>query len=171
MGKATEILPPGRESAGASEAAGIAAGTRVMTLDGEIPVEFLSPGDRIVTRDGMRRLVSVSAGVYSGRAMRLAEGALGHDRPQTGITLPAGTSVHLRNWRAKAMSGQPVADAPVSRLFDGQYVTEVTVRALRVYRLEFETPQVIYAEGLELACDAVTATAATPAPHRAAAHA
>ena len=36
------------------------AGTMVRTLDGLIPVEFLTPGDRIVTRAGARRLTSVS---------------------------------------------------------------------------------------------------------------
>jgi len=30
---------------------GICAGTTIMTLDGEIPVEHLSVGDRIITRD------------------------------------------------------------------------------------------------------------------------
>lgn len=35
---------------------GLTLGTLVFTADGEIPVEYLEPGDRIVTRAGMRTL-------------------------------------------------------------------------------------------------------------------
>ena len=34
-----------------SEINGLIAGTRLWTLDGEMPVQYLSPGDRIITRD------------------------------------------------------------------------------------------------------------------------
>jgi len=45
-----------------SKHAGICAGTTIMTMDGEIPVEHLSVGDRIITRDsGMSVLRSVSS--------------------------------------------------------------------------------------------------------------
>lgn len=36
--------------------AGLPTGTVVLTADGALPVEYLSPGDRIVTRAGMRVL-------------------------------------------------------------------------------------------------------------------
>lgn len=153
----------------AAGSSGLTAGCRVMTLDGELPVEFLAPGDRIVTRDGMRRLLSVSVTAYTGRAVRLAEGALGHNRPETGLTLPAGTRIRLRDWRARAMFGTAEGDAPVARLFDGQYVTETEVRGMRVYDLVFDTPQVIYAEGLEIACGAAPGSADAAAEARPAA--
>ena len=133
---------------------GIAAGARVMTLDGCIAVEHLAPGDRVVTRDGARPLVAVRMHRYSGPAMRVAEGALGHDRPQTGIVLPAETRVHLRDWRARAMFGTATADAAVRRLFDGEFVTETRVTGLPVYALTFDVSQIIYVEGLEIACEA-----------------
>ena len=38
----------------AARTKGIAAGTVVATADGYLPVDFLSPGDRVVTRHGMR---------------------------------------------------------------------------------------------------------------------
>ena len=34
----------------------LASGTIVMTMDGALPVEYLAPGDRIVTRNGARVL-------------------------------------------------------------------------------------------------------------------
>lgn len=38
---------------------GILSGTLVLTLDGEVPVQFLCPGDRIITRSGARVLRGV----------------------------------------------------------------------------------------------------------------
>ena len=40
--------------------AGIAPGTIIHTLDGSLPVEYLSPGDRIITRAGMRVLRAIT---------------------------------------------------------------------------------------------------------------
>ena len=34
---------------------GVTQGARVMTLDGALPVEFLTPGDRVITRGGWPR--------------------------------------------------------------------------------------------------------------------
>ena len=38
---------------------GLVQGTVVMTADGALPVEYLEPGDRIVTRSGMRVLTGI----------------------------------------------------------------------------------------------------------------
>lgn len=133
--------------------AGVAAGTRIMTMDGEIPVEFLEAGDRIITRD---------AGVCTLRALtvhpacdiemiRVAADSFGTGRPGEDVLLAPGQCVLLRDWRAKALYGQAQAMVPVSRLVDGQYVSRVTLPTARLFTLEFDARHVIYAEGLELA--------------------
>lgn len=38
---------------------GLPLGTKVMTADGILPVEFLEPGDRVITRSGMRTLLGI----------------------------------------------------------------------------------------------------------------
>jgi len=38
---------------------GLSAGTEVLTADGALPIEFLSPGDRVITRSGMKVLRGV----------------------------------------------------------------------------------------------------------------
>ena len=38
---------------------GLPCGTEVMTADGALPVEYLEPGDRVITRGGMRRLRAI----------------------------------------------------------------------------------------------------------------
>jgi len=141
-----------------SAPAGIAAGTVVLTLDGALPVDFIEPGDRIITRDGMRVVREVTVHRYSGPAIRIAAGALGHDRPEQDLVLPAETPVLVRDWRAEALFGARQAVVPVERLADGEFIATVTALSLRLYDLRFDTAQVIYAEGLEISCAAVGAT-------------
>jgi hypothetical protein len=131
------------------------AGTQVRTLDGVLPVEFLTPGDRIVTRNGARKLVSIS--VQSRKMIdlvRIRASTLGHDRPEQDLLLSPGQPVLIRDWRAKAIFGLPVAAIPAARLADGEFVCLETHRQVRLFTLRFDEDEVIYAEGLELACPA-----------------
>ena len=134
---------------------GIASGTVLATLDGYLPVDFLEPGDRVVTREGMRIVRAVRVHRYSGQAVIITASALGHDRPEHDLTLPADTRVFLRDWRAGALYGSDQAMVPVSRLVDGEYIAATQVRSMRLYDLVFDTPQIVYAEGVELCCDTV----------------
>jgi len=149
------------EDAGARVAPvrGIAAGTVVLTLDGALPVDFLSPGDRIVTREGMRILREVRVHRYSGPAICVKAGALGHDRPEQDLVLPETTPVLIRDWRPEALFGVPQAEVEIARLADGEFIAPTRALSMRLYELRFDTAQVVYAEGLELACEAVEAEA------------
>lgn len=130
--------------------AGLARGTRVLTLDGALPVEYLSPGDRVITRGGARLLRGVRAGRVTGQMVRLRAGVLGMDRPEGELLLAPGTGVLIRDWRAQALYGAKQAVVPVRRLIDGDFIAAVGVQDLPVYALEFDAPQVIYAEGIEI---------------------
>lgn len=144
----------------ASDLAGFALGTRVMTADGEIPVEFLTAGDRIITREGMRVLRAVTCTEASNITMiRVSCDSLGSGRPGEDVLLAPGQRVLLRDWRAKALFGQVQALVPIARLIDGQYISRCEVSAARLFALHFDTPQVIYAEGLELAATPLTVAA------------
>lgn len=153
--KTTGLARGGKKTARGSTVKGIAAGTVVLTLDGALPVDFIEPGDRIITREGMRVVREVTVRRYSGPATRVAAGALGHDRPEQDLLLPAETQVLVRDWRAQALFGAAQAVVPVERLSDGEFIAPATVLSLRLYDLRFDTPQVVYAEGLELLCEAV----------------
>ncbi|MCX8509634.1 MAG: Hint domain-containing protein, partial [Rhodobacteraceae bacterium] len=134
---------------------GIASGTVLATLDGYLPVDFLEPGNRVVTREGMQILRAVRVHRYSGPAVTITASALGHDRPEQDLTLPSETKVLLRDWRAGALYGSDQAMVPVSRLIDEEYISATRVTNMRLYELSFDAPQVIYAEGVELCCDAM----------------
>lgn len=139
---------------------GLSAGTQISTLDGFLPVEFLQPGDRIVTRAGSRRLVAVSVMQRKiATVVRIRASTLGHDRPEQDLLLAPGQPVMIRDWRARVLYGADVAAIPASRLADGEFVVTEVLRDVRLYTLRFAEDEVIYAEGLEIACPAVVADA------------
>jgi hypothetical protein len=48
---------------------GMAQGTSVLTLDGDIPVEFLNIGDKVLTHSGIRLLKSIEVSVVKNARM------------------------------------------------------------------------------------------------------
>ena len=134
---------------------GILAGTTIRTLDGVLPVEYLTPGDRIVTRSGARRLTSISVQARKMvELVRIRASTLGHDRPEQDLVVSLGQPIVIRDWRAQAIFGTPAAAVPAARLADGEFVCIETHRQVRLFLLRFDEDEVIYAEGLELACPA-----------------
>lgn len=132
---------------------GIATGTSIATQDGYLPIDFLSPGDRIVTREGLKVLRRIRVHSFTGPAVRVGASALGHDRPEKDLTLASNTLILVRDWRAKALFGKDQVLVPIKKLVDGQYVAHETVSDLKLFELVFDTPQVVYGEGVEVCCD------------------
>jgi hypothetical protein len=143
--------PPGAKV----QASGFAAGAIVMTLDGEKPVESLRPGDRVITRDtGMAILRHMASTTLRTRAIRVQAGSLGHTRPVRDVLLPAGQFLLIRDWRAEAMFGAKRAMAQVSQLVDNEFITDEGETGMTLYTLDFDTPHVLYVDGLEVASTA-----------------
>jgi Hint domain len=141
------------------DAAGLAAGTVVMTADGALLVDFLEPGDQIITRSGMRVLREIHCNRYSGPAIRIREGALCHGRPDQALVLPAHAPVLVRDWRATALCGRKSAVMEVDRLVDGEFIVPTEAISMRLFDLRFDHPEIVYAEGLEIACAAAEKSA------------
>ncbi len=130
---------------------GLIAGTVILTADGEIPVEFLSEGDRIITRDaGMVRLRSIIRQECTVPVIRIAAGSLGDTRPEEDMLIPAGQRILVRDWRAKAMGGARQALMRGDALTDGEFVHSLGTRRVVLLHLVFDRPHVIYAGGLEI---------------------
>jgi hypothetical protein len=133
--------------------AGLPIGTTVMTLDGEMPVEHLMPGDRVISRtSGMAVLREVKVTEVRTPMVRILAGSLGHTRPDRDMMVGPETLVHIRDWRAQALYGAASAMVPAARLVDGEFVAETEMVSVRLYTLTFDRPQVIYADGLEVGC-------------------
>ena len=146
-------LPGGKRPADEPHNHALPAGTRILSARGEVPVEALNPGDRIITRDrGMARIRAVRRQVSpNGTVMvRIPAGALGYGRPERDVTLPGNQAVALRDWRARMIFGAPEARVASDRLVDGQVIRHVKTRECALHSLMLDTPALIYADGLEL---------------------
>ncbi|WP_375172798.1 Hint domain-containing protein [Pseudooceanicola sp.] len=140
---------------------GIAAGTKVMTLDGEMPVEFLTAGDRVITRDtGMAVLKGIRARKVACDLVHISGGSLGHNKPEADITVPSGQEVLIRDWRAEALFGKKTALVSAERLVDGEFVRDLGKGVMTVYEMVFDRDHIIYAGGLEVAAKSDEALAA-----------
>ena len=127
-------------------------GTSVLACDGDMPVEHLCPGDRVITRDtGVAILRNVQSLSARGSCVRIKAGSLGNTRPDRDVLLLASQQVLIRDWRARALFGKSQALVPASRLIDGAFVTDAGMRDVRLVQLIFETPHILYGDGLELA--------------------
>lgn len=132
--------------------AGLAPGTTVLTMDGAIPVEFLNPGDRIITRRGVRKLKAIMRHNLPEGTPRvvISADALG-GKPATEITLMPGQRVLVRDWRAQALWGKDIAAPQAARLVDGDFIRTETKGRQIMLSLYFGAPEILYADGLELA--------------------
>lgn len=130
----------------------LVAGTVVLTLEGALPVEFINPGDRVITRDsGMAVVRQVRRRLRRMRAVSIRAGSLGNARPDQDITLSASQEVLVRDWRAPMLFGASQALIPVERLVDGEFIRLLGVIEVETVELVFDAAHILYADGLELA--------------------
>ena len=131
---------------------GICAGTTIMTLDGEMPVEHLSVGDRVITRDsGMAVLRAVKSESIRTQTIRIKAGSLGHTRPDRDMIVAPQAQIHIRDWRAEALFGATAAIVSADRLVDGEYLAFQENADVTLYTLEFDRQHIVYADGIEMA--------------------
>lgn len=130
---------------------GFPVGLPIMTAEGEVPVEHLGPGSRIVTRNGgITTLEAINATTQATRAIRFAAGCFGAAGPQDDIVLPADQPVLIRGARAQALFGQGQAMAIAAQLTDGELIADIGPRRMVLFRLIFDRPRIIQAGGMEL---------------------
>ncbi|MGB7244951.1 MAG: Hint domain-containing protein [Sulfitobacter sp.] len=131
--------------------AGLMSGAIILTLDGELPVEFLTSGDRIIARDSGTAIVeTVREDIFEIDVVRLSAGSLGRNRPERDVILTAQQPILIRDWRARALFDRDQALVPVQALVDGDYVTDLGKQQVRLFQIRCAAPHVFYADGLEL---------------------
>ena len=141
-------LPAGQQT---TSTTGLCEGTRVMTLGGNLPVDYLCKGDMIVTRAGARELRKITARPLAGTPVHVGRGTLGPRRPERDMYLAPGQAVHVRDWTGKRLFGSDQRSVPLEKLVDNKLVCWADLASgLLVYDLEFLTQQVFYAEGMEV---------------------
>ncbi len=152
-----------RDDAAQPSYAGLISGAQLLTLNGELSVDVLRVGDHILTRSGavpIRRIDVVSALVPS---VYVIAGSLGHSRTDRDALLSADQLVFLRDWRAAALSGQRTALLQARALVDGEFVRDVGLQLVTLYRIYCQSPQILFADGLDLGtADTAPDTTARP---------
>ena len=119
---------------------GLAMGTPVLSLDGMMPVEYLHPGDRVITRSGgvasCSRLSDAWCKTPASCGFRMAFWA--SIVPPSDMIVTPDQPILIRDWRAKALTGAAVALIPAAYLVDGEYIRAEVMAELRLYTLRFE---------------------------------
>jgi Hint domain-containing protein len=134
---------------------GLLAGTIVLSRQGERPVEQIRAGDQLITRsNGFSNVTSVQEIHLQLPAVQISAGSLGDTRPDCDLIVAGSQRLLIRDWRAKALSGQSAALIEAARLIDGEFIRDLGLVDLTLFQLEFAGSEVIYANGLELECPA-----------------
>ncbi|MEM7489443.1 MAG: Hint domain-containing protein [Pseudomonadota bacterium] len=125
---------------------GMARGTVIRTAGGNVPVEALRPGDRVLTTERghavLRDVVRIRRPAYVVR-----RNSLGVDRPVRDTVVAADQHLTIHDWRARALFGATAAAIPVRRLRDDRQIAPVGDATF--FRLVFGAPLTVYANGLE----------------------
>lgn len=136
------------------DSTGIFAGTSVMTLYGLLSVEYLSPGDRVVTRSGAVILREILSGRVCTETYAIRSDVLGLFDSEKEMALPADQKILIRDQLAKQLTGKNYALIPASQLAPLNGVSRRDAMSLQMYSLIFENDEICYADGLELLCPA-----------------
>ena len=126
------------------------AGTRILTPDGEVPVEALCPGDLVVTHDdGARPLIWTGSRRVEGRGtfapIRIDRHALGNYRP---LLVSPQHRVVIRDPRAELMFGSRDVLVAAKHLVNDRSIHAVEMDDVTYVHILFDRHQIVFSEGL-----------------------
>jgi len=126
-------------------------GAKLLTLDGEMPVEYLSVGDKLITRDtGTSKIVHIQRSTRTAHAISIAAGSLGDTRPEQDAILAADQMVLIRDWRARALFQSDRALVAARALVDGEFICDQGMHQTTLFQIFCDGPHILYCDGLEL---------------------
>ena len=130
----------------------LGAGATIATAEGPVPVDWLRPGDRVLTRDnGYQPLWWVGGHTMPRRApaetrpLRLGGGCFGEALPERDVLLSPGTGVLLAGQELELWFAETEMFAKAR---DAQPNAEIGTGRQQLYSLLFARPEVILAEGM-----------------------
>ncbi|MFN3145078.1 MAG: Hint domain-containing protein [Paracoccaceae bacterium] len=137
----------------------VARGTLIETEHGSVPVEMLTEGALVRTRDGpsqpvrwigSRRISGAELrGDPSLRPIRISAGALGPNRPSRDLLVSPQHRILVEDWRAELMFGETEVLVPAKALLN-----DTTVRIdhdapqVEYFHVLFDSHQIMLTEGL-----------------------
>ncbi|MCX7890295.1 MAG: Hint domain-containing protein [Rhodobacteraceae bacterium] len=138
---------------------GLLTGTSVLTAAGPTPVERIGTGTRVVTRSGLVPVIgTLSAPAHRNPLVRIEAGSGLMSQARRDLVVAAGQFLYLRGRTAFSHTGRQEAMVTAGSLADGIAILRCVLpdaEELRLHRLVFAEPEIIFAEGCELGCAAL----------------
>jgi hypothetical protein len=136
-------------------------GTRIRTEDGDIPIESLGQGDRVLTRDngpqevlwsGHRRMSGARLfAMPDQRPIRMRAGALGVDRPDADLIVSPEHRVLITGRAAMDLWGEAEVLVRAADLVgDARVTVDHSLRETFYIHLMLDRHEVVWANGLEV---------------------
>ncbi|MGV6847608.1 MAG: Hint domain-containing protein [Marinibacterium sp.] len=130
---------------------GLVAGTLVWTSDGALPVEYLVPGDRIVTREsGLVRLDALDQHAALTQMVRLPAHAFRPGQPGQTLELPAAQPLLARRDAAIRNNGVEPCLIEAATCLDWQIAEDLGRQSVNLYVLDLGGAHLVYCSGLEI---------------------
>lgn len=125
-------------------------GTKIITQQGERPVEELSPGDMILTMDhGFQPLRWIGKRTVAARGplapIRFAPGALGNEVP---LWVSPQHRMMLRGWQVEVNFGESEVLVPAQALINGDTILQVEGGEVTYCHLLFDCHEIVYGAGI-----------------------
>lgn len=136
-------------------------GTYIRTLDGEVLIEDLVAGDRVVTRDhGAQSISWIGSTTLSGsyvaankrlRPILIRKGALGPNQPERDMRVSRQHRILVRDWRAEMLFGKPdgVLVPAFTLCNDSTIIEDRPTEDVTYIHMAFDNHEVVYADGIE----------------------
>ncbi len=129
-------------------------GTMILTSHGERPIETLTRGDKVVTRDqGLRPIRWIGARTVdaTGDAAPVRVGAGQPGDARQGLLVSPRHRLLYTGYRAELLFGEPEVLVPAAHLLDGRHVRREPRATVTYIHLMLDHHEVIYADGI--ACE------------------
>lgn len=135
-------------------------GTRIATESGEVKIEELSAGDRVLCGDGVAREISwigsqvVDAAALAAhpewRPYKVRKNAFGDGSPDRALSLSPNHAVLLRDWRAELLFGEDEVLVPVKHMAnDSTVVRDRKTESVEYFHILLDGHHTVIANGLE----------------------
>lgn len=158
-----KLREPGLEQVdppSANDVVCLTPGAIIRTENGNLPIEALRPGDRVLTRDdgpqeilwtGQRRMTGARLyAMPSLRPIRFRAGALGIDRPDADLLVSPHHRMLIRGRAAQSLFNRAEVLVCARDLVNNRSIAvDRALREVTYMHLMFERHQVIWANGLE----------------------
>lgn len=130
---------------------GLLSGAVILTVDGEMPVEYLSVGDQLITRDaGVSEVRHITSCTRAVRAIAFAKGCLGPGRPVLRTSVAADQLILLRGTQVPRRLQTERALITARSMIGARGVTDLGLQYRSLFQIFCTHPHIIYCDGFEL---------------------